>query len=356
MRKKILLSGLFLFLCFLQTMAQRTITGKVTTKDGTPLSDASVIVVGQRTGERTGTDGNFSIKVPANAKQLEISFVGYDPQVVSIVGKNNVSVSLETSATNLNAVVVTGYTSQRKKDITGSVAVVNVSNLKQIPGGNAESLLQGQASGVTVTTSGVPGGGAAVRIRGITSLGNASPLYIVDGVQSSNGLRDINPDDIESIQVLKDAGAAAIYGIQGSNGVVIVTTKKGRGKPTVTYDAYIGTQRPLSGNVWNLTNTSEYAQAIWNMESNSGVDPSKRTPQFGTTGTGPTIPDYIIPEGAKEGDPKTDPSTYDISSNQITKANKTGTDWFHEVFKPAMIQNHTLSVSAAVSYTHLRAH
>jgi len=346
MRKKILLSGLFLFLCFLQTMAQRTITGKVTTKDGTPLSDASVIVVGQRTGERTGSDGNFSIKVPANAKQLEISFVGYDPQVVSIVGKNNVSVSLETSATNLNAVVVTGYTSQRKKDITGSVAVVNVSNLKQIPGGNAESLLQGQASGVTVTTSGVPGGGAAVRIRGITSLGNASPLYIVDGVQSSNGLRDINPDDIESIQVLKDAGAAAIYGIQGSNGVVIVTTKKGRGKPTVTYDAYIGTQRPLSGNVWNLTNTSEYAQAIWNMESNSGVDPSKRTPQFGTTGTGPTIPDYIIPEGAKEGDPKTDPSTYDISSNQITKANKTGTDWFHEVFKPAMIQNHTLSVSA----------
>src|SRR5665647_1975618 len=140
MRKKILLSGLFLFLCFLQTMAQRTITGKVTTKDGTPLSDASVIVVGQRTGERTGSDGNFSIKVPANAKQLEISFVGYDPQVVSIVGKNNVSVSLETSATNLNAVVVTGYTSQRKKDITGSVSVVNVNEMKQSPAGTGEAV------------------------------------------------------------------------------------------------------------------------------------------------------------------------------------------------------------------------
>ena len=279
-------------------------------------------------------------------RNYTISYVGFDPQVVSISGQNTISVTLQPSTTNLNEVVVTGYTSQRKKDITGSVAVVDVNNLKQVPGGNAEALLQGQASGVTVTNSGVPGGGAAVRIRGITSLGNASPLYIVDGVQSSNGLRDINADEIESIQVLKDAGAAAIYGIQGSNGVVIVTTKKGHGKPTVSYSAYLGTQRPLTGNVWNLTNTQEYAQAIWNMESNSGVAPSKRTPQFGLTGTSPVIPDYIIPEGAKEGDPNTNPSTYDIGSNQIMKANKTGTDWFHEIFKPAMIQNHSLSVSS----------
>jgi TonB-linked SusC/RagA family outer membrane protein len=347
MKKKLLLSSLFLFFCIAQSIAQqRTITGTVISKDGSPLSNASVVILGQRTGETTGIDGKFSMKVPANAKELSISYVGFDPQVVSISGQNNISITLQPSTTNLNEVVVTGYTSQRKKDITGSVAVVDVNNLKQIPGGNAEALLQGQASGVTVTNSGVPGGGAAVRIRGITSLGNATPLYIVDGIQSSNGLRDINSDEIESIQVLKDAGAAAIYGIQGSNGVVIVTTKKGRGKPTVSYNAYVGTQRPLSGNVWNLTNTQGYAQAIWNMESNSGVDPSKRTQQFGQTGTGPTIPDYIIPEAAKTGDPKTDPSTYDISSNQITKANKTGTDWFHEIFKPAMIQNHSLSVSS----------
>ncbi len=347
MKKTLLLSSLLLFFCLAQSVAQqRTVTGTVLSKDGAPLSNASVVIVGQRTGETTGADGTFSIKVPANAKQLTISYVGYDPQQVSISGQNNISVTLQPSTTNLNEVVVTGYTSQRKKDITGSVAVVDVNNLKQIPGGNAEALLQGQASGVTVTTSGVPGGGAAVRIRGITSLGNSSPLYIIDGIQSSNGLRDINSDEIESIQVLKDAGAAAIYGIQGSNGVVIVTTKKGRGKPTVTYNAYMGTQRPLSGNVWNLTNTQEYAQAIWNMETNSGVDPSKRTLQFGRTGTAPTIPDYIIPEGGKEGDPKTNPATYDLDTNQIMKANKTGTDWFHEIFKPAMIQNHSLSVSS----------
>ena len=217
--------------------------------------------------------------------------------------------------------------------------------MKQVPSGNAESLLQGQASGVTVTNSGQPGANTSVRVRGVTSLGNTSPLYIVDGVQSANGLRDINPTDIESVQVLKDAGSAAIYGIQGSNGVIIVTTRKGRGKPTVNYDMYIGTQRPLSGNVWNLANTQEYAQAIRLMENNAGVAPDKRTAQFGL-GTTPTIPDYITPEGAMEGDPNTDPSTYDINTNQITRANKEGTDWFHEVFKPAMLQSHTLSVSA----------
>src|SRR5665647_542002 len=340
MRKKILLSGLFLFLCFLQTMAQRTITGKVTTTDGTPLSDASVIVVGQRTGERTGSDGNFSIKVPANAKQLEISFVGYDPQVVSIVGKNNVSVSLASSATNLNAVVVTGYSSQRKKDITGSVSVVDVTNLKQVPSGTTESLLQGQAAGVTVINSGVPGGGSNVRIRGITSIGNSDPLVIIDGVQGS--MHDLDVNDIQSIQVLKDAGAAAIYGVRGSNGVVVITTKKGRsGKARITYDGYVGTQRPLK-NGFNLANTPETGQAIQREFFNDSLALSHK--QFGPNGVF-QIPDYITPRGVVGTSPFTDPSTYALYSNQITKANKQGTDWFHEIFKPATMQSHTVSAS-----------
>jgi TonB-linked SusC/RagA family outer membrane protein len=343
--KQILMSTLFIFLSYV-IIAQTRVTGKVNGPDAKPVFGATVTVKGTSVATTTGSDGAYSIVMPPNHDVLIISYIGYEVSEVNVRGNNAVDVTMKVQTTSLNEVIVTGYSAQRKKDITGSIAVVNVNNYKQIPGGNAEGLLQGQASGVTVTTSGVPGGGAAVRIRGITSLGNANPLYIVDGVQSGTGLRDINPDDVESIQVLKDAGAAAIYGIQGSNGVIIVTTKKGRGKPTVTYDSYIGTQRPLSGNVWNLTGTQGYAQAIWNMESNSGVIPSKRTPQFGLTGTAPVIPDYVLPEGAKEGDPKTDPSTYNISSNQIMKANKTGTDWFHEIFKPAMIQNHTVSVSA----------
>ncbi len=326
---------------------EKQVTGKVTdATTGQPIIGTTIALKGSTVATQTDATGFFKIAVPQANSRLVISSIGYEPQEVVLGGKTSLDVSLKATVSTLNEVVVTGYTSQKKKDITGAVAVVNVSNFKSIPSGNAENLLQGQASGVTVTTSGVPGGGSAVRIRGITSLGNATPLYIIDGVQTSNGLRDINPDDVESIQVLKDAGAAAIYGIQGSNGVVIVTTKKGRGKATVSYSAYVGTQRPLSGNVWNLTNTQEYAQAIWNMESNSGVANASRTGQFGTTGTGPTIPDYVLPEGAKEGDPNTDPSTYDLSSNQIMKANKTGTDWFHEIFKPAMIQNHSVSVSA----------
>src|SRR5450631_823178 len=178
MRKKILLSGIFLFLCFLQMMAQqRTITGKVTSAYGNPLVGASVLVVGQQTGERTGADGSFSIKVPANAKILEISYIGYEPFRVSIVNQNNVAVSLQESSTSLNAVVVTGYSSQRVKDITGSVAVVNVSNLKTVPAGTGEALLQGQAAGVTVVSSGAPGQASNVKIRGITSIGNSDPLY-----------------------------------------------------------------------------------------------------------------------------------------------------------------------------------
>jgi TonB-dependent starch-binding outer membrane protein SusC len=341
MRKKLLLSGLFVLFCIAQSIAQqRTVTGKVTSAYGTPLSGASVLVVGQKTGERTNTDGTFSIKVPANAKILEISYVGYEPFRVSIVDQNNVAVSLQESSTSLNAVVVTGYGSQRKKDITGSVSVVDVKDLKQVPSGTTESLLQGQASGVTVLNSGVPGGGSNIRIRGITSPGNSDPLVIIDGVQGS--MHDLDVNDIQSIQVLKDAGAAAIYGVRASNGVVIITTKKGRsGKARITYDGYVGTQRPLKDG-FHIANTSQTADAIQREFFDDSL-PLKNK-QFGPNGV-LQIPDYITPTGLVGTSANTDPATYALYSNQITKANKQGTDWFHEIFKPAMIQSHTVSAS-----------
>ena len=140
MKRKLLLSAFILFFCFTQSFAQqRTITGTVTTKDGTPLVGASVVVVGRKTGETTGNNGTFSINVPANTKTLTVSYVGYESQDVNVTGVNNIKVSLAPSATNLNEVVVTGYTSQLKKDITGSVAVVNVNDMKQVPSGTTES-------------------------------------------------------------------------------------------------------------------------------------------------------------------------------------------------------------------------
>ncbi|MDE3234568.1 MAG: TonB-dependent receptor [Bacteroidota bacterium] len=334
----------FLLFSSLSLIAQKTITGKVINKvTGQPIASAAVQIKGSKTGALTNPEGLFSIKVPNQNSVLVFSFVGYEPvEMAAPSGSEMITVRLSEMNSALDAVLVTGYTSQRKKDITGSVAVVNVSNMKSIPSGTAEAALQGQASGVTVINSGQPGGGSNLRIRGITSPGNTTPLVIIDGVQGS--LHDLNANDIESIQVLKDAGAAAIYGVQGANGVIIVTTKKGKpGKSKITYDAYVGTQQPLSKG-FNLANTMEYATAIRQMEINSGVPAGSRNQQFGQ-GDVPTIPDYITPTAAKAGDPGTDPSAYNINSNQITKANKAGTDWFHEIFKPAIIQSHTVTAS-----------
>lgn len=322
--------------------AQKTVRGKVISNaDKQPVIGATVQVKGGATGTKTEPDGSFSISVPADNSTLEISAVGFERIEVPVAGKTALGdIALATSTTTLNDVVVTGYSSQRKKDITGSVAVVNVSNLKAVPSGTTESLLQGQAAGVTVINSGAPGSPSNVRIRGITSVGSSDPLIIIDGTPGS--LHDLNVNDIQSIQVLKDAGAAAIYGVRGSNGVVIVTTKRGRpGKVQLSYDAYYGTQRPLKKG-FNIANPTETANAIWQEYINDGLTPSHK--QYGS-GPTPVIPDYITPFGAKEGDPNTDPSTYALYSNQITKANKSGTDWFHEIFKPARIQSHTLSAS-----------
>ena len=165
MKKKFLLGSVLLLFCFMQTFAQqRTITGTVIASDGSPLSGASVMVVGQRTGETTASDGSFSINVPEKTKNLRISYIGYVTKDVSVSGQSLITVSLQTEATNLNEIVVTGYTSQLKKDITGSVATVNVNDAKKIPATSSEQLLQGQASGVTVINSGAPGA-AATRLR-----------------------------------------------------------------------------------------------------------------------------------------------------------------------------------------------
>lgn len=335
---------LFLVLSFcLTTTAHaqtRTVTGKVLSEDNKPISGATVAVKGTELATQTNESGNFSINVPAGRNVLTISTVGYQARDITLGNSGVVSITLTSTSAALNEIVVTGYTAQRKKDITGAVAVVNVNNLKQVPGGTTESLLQGQASGVTVINSGQPGGGSNLRIRGITSIGNVNPLIIIDGTPGS--LHDLNVNDIESIQILKDAGAAAIYGVRGSNGVVVVTTKKGRqGRVKVSYDAYYGTQRPLK-NGFGIANTIQTAAAVQQTYINSGLTPGNK--QYGT-GTTPVIPDYITPTARMTGDPLTDPSKYALYTNQITQANKTGTDWFHEIFKPAPIQSHSISVS-----------
>ncbi|HUP13744.1 MAG TPA: TonB-dependent receptor [Niastella sp.] len=330
---------------------QRTVSGRVTDPNNQPAVGATVAVKGTNVATQTDASGNFTISVPANSNTLTISSVGFESRDFDVSNQTNVTVALSTAASNLNEVVVTGYSAQRRKDITGSVAVVNVKDLKAVPAGSPEQMLQGRASGLNVITSGQPGSGSNIRIRGITSFGNTDPLVIIDGVQGS--LTNINANDIESIQVLKDAGAAAIYGVRGSNGVIVVTTKRGRaGKVTVTYDAYYGTQRPLK-NGFNLLNPQEMADLTWIAYKNSGTDIDTLTgnpihPQYGRGAT-PVLPDYILPSGAMEGDAGTKIEDYNIDfskpAHQIVRANKAGTDWFHEIFKPAPIQSHTITAS-----------
>ncbi|HLZ86054.1 MAG TPA: SusC/RagA family TonB-linked outer membrane protein, partial [Puia sp.] len=188
-------------------------------------------------------------------------------------------------------------------------------------------------------------------VRGVTSFGNTDPLYIIDGVPG--GLHDLNANDIESLQVLKDAGAASIYGVRGSNGVIIITTKRGKsGRSTISYDGYYGTQQPLPGNPFHLLNSQELANALWKAEIQSGQVAANGFPtsqQYGNGAT-PVLPDYITPGGAHEGDASVNPALYNVDYSkgniyQITRANKQGTNWFAQLFKSAPIQSHTLSMS-----------
>ncbi|HEU4903339.1 MAG TPA: TonB-dependent receptor [Flavisolibacter sp.] len=351
---------LAMFLLFLTSIAfaQRSVTGRVTAEDGKPVAGATVTAKGTSSSTQTGDDGSFTLSVPQNVNRLVITSIGYDPQEVAVGTSGNVTVSMRANAAALNEVVVTtGYVTQRKREVTGSVAVVNVTQLKQQPTGTFAEALQGKASGVQVISSGQPGAGTDLRIRGITGFGNNQPLVVVDGVRGN--LNDINPNDVESVQVLKDA-AAAIYGIAGSNGVLIVTTRKGRsGRAKVSYDAYYGVA--TQGKGYDLASPQEEANAIWQQMLNSGLKPGDvnwGNKQFGN-GPTPVIPDYITvydPNTDKgrpgyvlcncPADDAVNPIHYDINKYQITKANKAGTNWYKEITRNAPTQSHNISVSS----------
>jgi TonB-dependent starch-binding outer membrane protein SusC len=227
--------------------AQNTIKGVITSKDGSALSGVSVIVKGSGIGTQTAPDGSFTITVPKNSNTLIISAIGYTRQEVKISGQSLINISLQSTTSTLADVVVIGYGTAKKKDLTGSIAQVTSKDFQKGNIVSPDQLIAGKVAGVEVTSnSGAPGAGSTIRIRGGASL-NASndPLLVIDGVPmdnngisgAANALSTINPNDIESFSVLKDASAAAIYGSRASNGVIIITTKRGRvGKPVVTFN------------------------------------------------------------------------------------------------------------------------
>jgi TonB-linked SusC/RagA family outer membrane protein len=332
-----------LFLLFTSAIYAQSVTGRVTNKtDNSPVPGATITVKGTKIITQSGADGTFSISPGRANGTLVISAVGFGTLEVPVTtGAPAGDIVLTATPTTLNDVVVTGYTSQRKRDITGSVSVVNVADMKASPSGSTESLLQGQAAGVTVFSTGQPGGNATVLVRGITSPGNSNPLILVDGVPEL--MHDINPNDIQSLQVLKDAGATAIYGVRGANGVIIITTKKGSGNVKVNYDAYYGTQQPLSHS-WDLATPTQTGNVKWAMAFNDGLTPSD--PQYGS-GPTPVLPYYITPAGAAQGAPNTSLADYNLYTNHITLADRNGNNWFKDIFKPASMQSHNISVGGS---------
>jgi TonB-linked SusC/RagA family outer membrane protein len=278
---------------------------------------------------------------------LVFSFIGTVTQERAYTGPGVINVSLAEDTRALQEVVVTGYTTQNRRDITGAVSVVKPEELLATPAGNVQQQMQGRVAGVTTSGTGVPGAGAKVRIRGFGSFGNNDPLYIIDGVPTYN-VNNINPQDIESMQVLKDASAASIYGARAANGVVIITTRKGKtGAPTISLDSYYGIQRAPQGP--DLLNTRELGELYWQSFTNIGQKPAHA--QYGT-GAEPRIPDYILAgpsSGVMEGHPDTNPELYNIDFNsrrhQIVRANKEGTNWWNETFRPAPIQSHQLNAN-----------
>ncbi len=347
-----------------QLLAQKTVTGRiVSSADKQPIAGATIEVKGTKLATQTATDGTFSIHAPADNSVLLISVVGFEKQQIPLAGKTVIGdIVLISSPVSLNEIVVTGYATQRKKDLTGAVAVVDLQDARKQPVPDVVNMLQGQASGVSVLGSGQPGQAPVIHIRGSNSFGNNTPLYVVDGVPTQN-VSDLNPNDVASMQVLKDAGAASIYGARASNGVIIITTRRGAGKVKVSYDGFYGTQVPQGGNVLHMLNPTEYGQLLFEAGQNyNTLNPTNQKPVGNNIygfGASPVLPDYLVSGttggvtytgGFPSGSPAANPALYNadptgVNYYQVAQANKSGTDWYHEIFKPALIQQHNISVS-----------
>ncbi|MRH98973.1 SusC/RagA family TonB-linked outer membrane protein [Kriegella sp. EG-1] len=306
---------------------QQSITGTVKDNLGEPLPGASIVVKGTTNGATSDFDGNFTINIQDPNAILVISYVGFATQEISTDGNTNITVTLLENASALSEVVVTGYTSERKSDLTGAVAIVDMADVVSQPVASVDNMLQGQVSGVNVVSSGSPGGASTLRIRGYSTIRNNDPLYVIDGVPTTSGINLINPNDIASLQVLKDASSSSIYGSRAANGVVIITTKKGKSDQTkISFNMHAGVQN--TNNLPSNLSAQNYGEVYWQGFSNDGITPSHSI--YGN-GTSPVIPNFLD------------------ADNTIPAAN---TNWVEEIFSPAFIQSYNLSLAKGGEKSH----
>ncbi|MBO0937532.1 TonB-dependent receptor [Fibrella sp. HMF5335] len=318
-------------------------TGRVTSQtDGTGIPGVNITIKGTTRGVTSDAGGNYQITAPNDAV-LVISYIGFKSQEVTVGNKTAINVTLAEDVASLSEVVVTGYSSQSKREITGAVATVNPRDLLSLPASDVSQQLQGRVAGVTVINDATPGGGATVRIRGFGTVGNNDPLYIVDGVPTQN-ISNLNQNDIETFQVLKDATAASIYGSRAGNGVVIITTKRGKpGAARINIDAYYGMQQwAKKGEVLSSADLGKY---LYLADINAGKTPSHGQYTFGPNGE-VTIPAYVFPSAGKEGTAAVDPKLYSLTPDNIYAITKSAnTNWFDEVTQTAPIRNYQVGAS-----------
>lgn len=320
-------------LCAVCTMANAqlvNVSGVIKDATGETVIGASVMVKGTKTGTVTDFDGRFHVECTPGAT-LVISYIGYQTQEVKAA--DGMNVVLQEAANDLNEVVVTGYTTQRKADLTGAISVVSVDDIAKQNENNPIKALQGRVPGMNISADGSPSGTATVRIRGIGTLNNNDPLYIVDGIPTKAGMHELNGNDIESIQVLKDAASASIYGSRAANGVIIITTKKGKeGKIKVDFDGSIAVS--TYAHKMKVLNAKEYGQVMWQAYVNDGMDPN-------TNGLG-----YRYDWGYNaQGTPVLNGISMKKYLDDAGTTPAADTDWFDETTRTGVIQQYNVSVS-----------
>ena len=315
-------------------MAQtKNVSGVVLSQtDSEPIIGANIVVQGAGTGTVSDLDGSFSIAVEPGAV-LEVSYIGFITQEVLVGKRSDIKVFLAEDTQMLDQVVVTGYTTQRKADLTGAVAVVDMDEIRNVPENNPIKALQGRVPGMQITADGSPSGAATIRIRGIGTLNNNDPLFVIDGVPTRGGMHELNPNDIENIQVLKDASAASIYGSRAANGVIIITTKKGeKGNLRLNFDTYV--TQSFYTNRLDVMNAQEYGQTLWLATVNSSEDPNLNNIGYQY--------DWGYDVNGR-------PQLYNMWLPQYLDADKTmltsDTDWFDAVSRNGLQQSYNLSLS-----------
>jgi len=317
----------------LNTQQLETVQGVVSDFNGIPLPGVNVLAKGTTVGVITDINGHYLINLPPKSTLLVFSFIGMKTSEVSINNQTVINVTLNEDISGLDEVIVVGYMSQKKADLTGSIALVSKSDISMSTGANILKSLQGKVPGMVITSDGNPNDNVNVTIRGLTSMRSAPPLLVIDGLPSNVNLKDINPSDIESIQVLKDAASASIYGSRAASGVILINTKLGKvGEQKISYDGSVGFSAfmyPI-----DMLNTQEYGQCLWQAAVNDGLDPNQNTQIYSydwhKDAAGTAILDKITPREW-------------LNAEQTMKSGNT--NWMKEATRLGMQQNHQLSIS-----------